>query len=119
MTIGLDLTAVDTTAEFKLGTVMSNIGGSQDTLVTSDVSESVNIGAGVIQSLLTAGTYGWLQVTGPATLTIALTAGADGNALTAVGAGDGTLDVSGAVTDYVCAVADDISAKEIICCFPV
>ena len=126
MTIGLDLTAVDTTAEFKLGTVMSNIGadgpmkaykyvkwtdgsaaaavigevayyhaagGSQDTLVSSDVSESVNIGAGVIQSLLTEGTYGWLQV--------------------------GTLDVSGAVTDYVCAVADDISAKEIICCFPV
>ena len=152
MTIGLDITTVDSSAEFKLGTVMSNIGadgpmkaykyvkwtngsaaaavvgevayyhaagGSQDTLVTSDVSESVNIGAGVIQSLLTAGTYGWLQVTGPATLTIALTAGADGNALTAVGAADGTLDVSGAVTDYVCAVADDISAKEIICCFPV
>jgi len=51
-------------------------------------------------------------------LTIALTAGADGNALTAVGAGDGTLDVSAAVTDAVCAYAGDHSDNEIICAFP-
>lgn len=151
MTIGLDLTAVDTTAEFKLGTIISTVGtdgpakeykyckwtngsaaaavigevayfhaagGAQDALVTSDISEGVGIGAGVIQSLLTPATFGWLQISGPATLTIPLTAGADGNALTAIGAGDGTLDVSAAVTDYVCAIADDISAKKIFCCFP-
>jgi len=93
-------------------------GGSQDNVVTSDLSDSVNIGAGVLQAALADGEYGWVQVTGPATLTIALTAGADGNALTPVGATDGTLDVSALVTDHICAIADDISAKEIICCFP-
>lgn len=93
-------------------------GGSQDSVVTSDVSDSVNIGAGVLLSAPADGEYCWIQIAGIATLTIALTAGADGNALTAVGATDGTLDVSGAVTDAVCAYADDVSAKEIICCFP-
>jgi len=93
-------------------------GGSQDSVVTSDISDSVNIGAGVLMSAPGDGEYGWIQISGKATLSIALTAGADGNALTAVGATDGTLDVSGAVTDAVCAYADDASAKEIICCFP-
>jgi hypothetical protein len=94
-------------------------GGYADSEVTSDVSDSVNVGAGVLQAVMADATYGWVQIGGPATLSIALTAGADGNALTAVGAGDGTLDVSGAVTDAICAFADDISAKEIVCCFPV
>ena len=93
-------------------------GGTQDSIVTSDVSDSVNIGAGVIQATMADATYGWVQISGPATLSIALTAGSDGNALTAVGAGDGTLDVSGAVTDFVCAIADDASAREIMCYFP-
>lgn len=93
-------------------------GGAQDNIVTSDVSDSVGIGAGVLMSAPGDGEYGWVQITGRATLSIALTAGADGNALTAVGATDGTLDVSAAVTDAVCAYADDASAKEIICCFP-
>ena len=93
-------------------------GGTQDNIVTSDLSDSVNIGAGVLQAALTDGAYGWIQIKGKATLTIALTAGADGNALTPVGATDGTLDVSALVTDHVCAIADDISAQEIICDFP-
>jgi hypothetical protein len=146
--VGMDLTQVDTTAEFELGSVGQTSDGkeyrycqyeagsaatagvagevayydgaaaSSTFVVTSDVSDSVNIGAGVLQTIMADSEYGWLQTRGPATLTIALTAGADGNALTAVGAGDGTLDVSGAVTDFVCAVADDISAKMIICMFP-
>jgi len=86
--------------------------------VTSDLSDSVNLGAGVLQSTPTDGQYCWIQIKGSATLTTALTAGADGNALTAVGATDGTLDVSVAVTDAICAYADDISAKEIVCDFP-
>ena len=86
--------------------------------VTSDVSDSVNIGAGVLKSAPTDGQYCWIQIKGPATLSIALTAGADGNALTVVGTTDGTLDVSAAYTDHVCAIADDISAKEIVCDFP-
>ena len=93
-------------------------GGTNDGFVTSDLTDSVNVGAGVLQSNLTDGTFGWLQTRGPATLTIALTAGADGNALTPVGSTDGSLDVSAAVTDHICAIADDISEKEIICMFP-
>ena len=85
---------------------------------TSDLSDSIEIGAGVIQATIATETYGWFQIKGAATLSIALTAGADGDPLTPTGAGDGTLDVSGAVTDNICAIAGDISDKEIICDFP-
>lgn len=88
------------------------------TKVTSDVSDSAGLGAGVLQAALGDGEYGWVQIKGPATLTPALTAGADGNALTAVGAGDGTLDVSALVTDAIVAYAIDASAKIILCDFP-
>lgn len=92
--------------------------GYNGNVVTSDLSDSVNVGAGVLQSAPTDGQYCWIQIRGAATLSIALTAGADGNALTPVGATDGTLDVSALVTDHICAIADDISAKEIVCMFP-
>ena len=86
--------------------------------VTSDLSDSVEIGAGVLQAAMSDNEYGWIQIKGPATLTIALTAGADGDPLTPTGSADGTLDVSAAVTDNVCAIAGDISDQEIICDFP-
>lgn len=88
------------------------------TVVTSDLSDSAGVGAGVLQAVLTDGAYGWIQIRGPATLTPALTAGADGNALTAVGSTDGTLDVSALVTDHICAIAVDASAKIVMCMFP-
>jgi len=63
--------------------------------------------------------YGWIQIKGPATLTIALTAGADGDSLTPSGAGDGTLDLlDAAETDHNCAQAIDATAKIIACDFP-
>lgn len=86
--------------------------------VTSDLSDSVEIGAGVLQAAMSNDEYGWIQIKGPATLTIALTAGADGDPLTPTGSADGTLDVSAAATDNVCAIAGDISDFEIICDFP-
>lgn len=86
--------------------------------VTSDLSASDEVGAGVLQAALSDNEFGWIQIEGQATLTIALTAGADGDPLTPTGAGDGTLDVSALVTDHVCATAGDISAKEILCHFP-
>ncbi len=88
------------------------------TVVTSDLSDSAGLGAGVLLSAPGDGEYCWIQIKGPATITPALTAGADGNALTAVGATDGTLDVSAAVTDAVVAFAVDASAKIIMCDFP-
>lgn len=81
------------------------------TTVTSDLSDSAGVGAGVLMSTPGDGEYGWIQTWGSATLTTALTAGADGNALTPVGSTDGTLDVSALVTDHICAVAVDASAK--------
>ena len=54
--------------------------------VTSDLSDSVEIGAGVLQANMSDNEYGWVQIKGAATLTIALTAGADGDPLTPTGA---------------------------------
>ena len=98
--------------------VEDNVDGYKNNVVTADLSDSVEIGAGVTPNVMTDGQYGWIQIKGAATLTIALTAGADGDPLTPSGSADGTLDVSGAVTDHVCAYAGDISDKEIICDFP-
>ena len=86
-------------------------------VVTSDLSDSAEIGAGVLQSAPTDGQYAWIQIGGTATLSIALTAGADGDPLTPTGAGDGTLDVTAAATSPVCAFAVDASAKIIACQF--
>jgi hypothetical protein len=97
---------------------VSGASAGQTNIVTSDVTDSGGIGAGVLQAVIPDDGYGWVQIKGVATITPALTAGADGNALTAVGAGDGTLDVSAAVTDAVVAYAIDASAKIIMCDFP-
>lgn len=87
------------------------ISAGATSVVTSDVSDSAGVGAGMLLAAPTTGQYCWIQTWGPATLTTALTAGADGNALTAVGATDGTLDVSALVSDHIAAVAVDASAK--------
>jgi hypothetical protein len=97
---------------------VSGASAGEITEVTMDVTDSGGIGAGVFQSVPADGEYCWIQIKGPATLTTALTAGADGNALTAVGTTDGTLDVSALVTDAVVAYAVDASAKIIFCDFP-
>tara|TARA_Y100001937_G_scaffold71180_1_gene96865 strand:- start:2 stop:469 length:468 start_codon:yes stop_codon:yes gene_type:complete len=92
--------------------------GYKNNQVTSDLSDSVEIGAGILQAVMTDGQFGWIQIKGAATMTIALTAGVDGDPLTPTGAADGTLDVSSHPLDNVCAIAGDISDKEIICDFP-
>lgn len=98
---------------------VSGASAGETTEVTMDVTDSGGVGAGVFQAVIADGGYGWLQTRGVATLATALTAGADGNALTAVGAGaDGTLDVSAAVTDFICAVAIDASAKIVMLMCP-
>lgn len=146
----IDVTAVDSTAQFALGTLAATTTSTgtkvfryvqYDTgaggvaavagnfayvyapsgasagavfVVTSDLSDSAEIGAGVLQSAPTDGQYCWVQVLGQATLTTALTAGADGDPLTPTGATDGTLDVTAVLTDATCAVAVDASAKIIL-----
>lgn len=90
-----------------------------NTVATSDISASDDVGAGVLQAVLTDTYCGWLQIEGPATLTGAIAGTpADGNALTTKGSADGGLDVSAAVTDAICAYSIDTSATIIMCCFP-
>ncbi|MCA0000956.1 MULTISPECIES: hypothetical protein [unclassified Mesorhizobium] len=88
------------------------------TVVTSDLSDSAELGAGVLQAAPASGDYCWIQVKGVATLNTALTAGADGDPLTPSGSTDGTLDTVAAATDAVCAYAIDASAKIVMCAFP-
>lgn len=92
-------------------------GGYENNEVTMDLTDGY-LGAGVLQSAIPHGNWGWIQIKGPATVTTALTAGADGQALTHVGTTDGTLDVSALVTDPIVAFATDISARKIACDFP-
>lgn len=92
--------------------------GAETWTVTMDLSDSSGVGAGVFQSIPADGEYCWIQVAGPATLTTALTAGSSGNALTPVGSTDGTLDVSGLVTDHICAIAMDAAAKKVLLTCP-
>jgi len=96
----------------------SGVSAGSTTSVTSDLSDSAGLGAGVLMSAPADDEYCWIQIKGVATITPALTAGADGQALTAVGASDGTLDVSAAATDARVAYAVDASAKIIMCDFP-
>jgi hypothetical protein len=86
--------------------------------VTSDLSDSIELGAGVLMAAPGDGEYCWIQLTGHYLVTTALTAGADGDPLTPTGSTDGTLDLATAITDHICAYAGDISDKEIICMFP-
>lgn len=88
--------------------------GAETFTVTSDLSASSYVGAGMLMSAPADGEHCWVQISGPATLATALTAGADGNALTPVGSTDGTLDVSAAVTDAICAYAIDASEKKVM-----
>lgn len=79
--------------------------------VTSDNSDTV-AAAGVLVSTPANGEYCWIQTQGLATLNLALTAGADGNALYMNAAGtDGALTVMSAVTQSTAGTAIDASAK--------
>jgi len=90
--------------------------------VTSDLSDSIELGAGILQSSPADSEYCWVQIKGPATMSIAFS-GADGDPLTPTGSADGTLDVvlndagSGFLA-HICAYAGDASDNEIICDFP-
>jgi hypothetical protein len=83
-------------------------------VVSSDVSDTIGVGAGMLMAVIANGDYGWIQTKGLATITPALVSGADGNALTLSSTTDGTLKVCAAVTDAECAVAIDASAKIIM-----
>ena len=79
--------------------------------VSSDVSDSLTVPAGMLMSAIPHGSFGWIQIKGIATLNTALVSGADGNALVMSATTDGTLKVAAAVTEVVAGAAIDASAK--------
>lgn len=97
---------------------VSGASAGQVDIVTMDVTDSGGVGAGVLQAVIPDLGYGWIQTKGAATLTTALVSGADGNALMASATTDGTLKVSALVTDFICAVAIDASAKIVMLTCP-
>lgn len=97
---------------------VSGTSAGQIDIVTMDLTDCAEVGAGVFQAVIADTGYGWIQTRGPATLTTALTAGGDGDPLTPTGATDGTIDLTTAVTDHICAIAIDASAKIVMLTCP-
>lgn len=96
----------------------THLGGHKLSHVTSDLADSDEVGAGILQAVIPEASYGWVQIRGLATMLLALTAGANGNPLSATGAAvDGTLDLAAAAS-VVVAISHDTALKEIICDFP-
>lgn len=96
----------------------AGVSAGSDQTVTMDISDTALLGAGVLQAVIPELGYGWIQISGKATLSVALASGADGNALALLGAADtGTLTVAAAVTNAVVANAIDASASIIQCKF--
>lgn len=79
--------------------------GAGSTDVTSDVSDTAGVSAGVLQAVLGNGEYGWIQIKGKATLNLAFVSGADGNLMRLSSTTDGAAKVAAAVTDSPLGVA--------------
>ena len=100
------------------------VSGLTSFTVCTDYTDGDGVGAGILQAAVagvsTTAEYVWIQKTGPATLTTNVTAGAVGNALTAVGAGNTLLNVSSAVTDCIVATLIDATsgAQIVLAHFP-
>ncbi len=69
-------------------------------VVTSDVSATDSVLAGVTLSAATDGYYGWIQIAGPnAAMSVTFVSGSAGNLMTLSSSTDATLKVAGADTD--------------------
>lgn len=79
--------------------------------VSSDVSDSLALPAGVLQSAIPHGSFGWIQTKGFCTLTPALVSGADGQVAVMSVTTDGTFKVAAAVTEAPAGRIIDASAK--------
>jgi hypothetical protein len=81
--------------------------GYENSEVTMDRADGLFV-AGVFQAIIADGSYGWIQIQGPATLTVAIDAGAaDGNMLIMSNAVDGAMEVRAGVEEERAAVATD------------
>ena len=86
--------------------------------VSSDVSDTNGILAGVLVAAPADGEYCWIQVGGSVVITPALVSGATGNAMTLSSTTDGTLKVVAAATDYQGAALISASTKTVMLCCP-
>ena len=88
--------------------------GYDDNEVTPDFSDGASVCAGTLVDVPADADFCWIQIQGDVILELSLTGGADGNSVTALGAGDGTLDVSALVTDHIAGVIIDVSLKKVL-----
>ncbi len=109
-------------------TYYNSVDGYKDNVVTSDLSvaetgmdtDTGAYGAGILVANVVDLDICWIQIKGLATMSIALQAGSDGDALTPKGAQDGNLDLNvvTAANTHICAYSMDVTDKEIVCDFP-
>lgn len=90
--------------------------GVDGALVQVDKANT-NVGAGVAQAAVPAGTvqFGWIQIAGLATINTAIGGGAaDGNAVSSVGAAAGTVNLMAASSSFPVGFAYDVAGKKIL-----
>ncbi len=114
-------TAGDAVGYYAPGGDGASPNGYASNTVTVDLSDT-NMPAGILMADCVDTQYVWIQIKGPATVSTTLGGSAgDGNPL--VMSADKTLGKaaeadSAAVYKNVCAIADDASAKTVVCNFP-
>ena len=92
---------------------------NQVTLDTSDQEQAATLlAAGITQAIIPTKGYGWIQIKGFATMSVAFIAGVDGDPLGLVGAtadtGDLDLHITAVSNSHICAWAGDVTDKEVI-----
>ncbi len=92
---------------------------NQVTMDTSDQEQAATlVGAGLSVVAIATDSYGWIQIKGPATMSVVIVNGADGDPLGLVGAtadvGDLDLHITAVSNSHICAYAGDFSDKEIM-----
>ncbi len=84
--------------------------GYENSEVTMDFTDGLFC-TGVFQAIIADASYGWIQIQGPATLSISIDVGAaDGNMLKMSDAVDGAVEIRAAVTEERAAIATDFDA---------
>lgn len=92
--------------------------GYEGNQVTSDLSDSDEVGAGILMAVLGDGEYGWVQIKGFATMSIAFESGTDGSPLTPTGGTtDGNLNVAASAAHAICGAIAVAANNSMMCDF--
>tara|TARA_Y100000296_G_C5132490_1_gene236316 strand:+ start:517 stop:996 length:480 start_codon:yes stop_codon:yes gene_type:complete len=98
---------------------MDGYKNNQVTLDTSDQPQAATLtGAGLTLSVIPTDGYGWVQIKGAATMSVAFVAGTDGDPVGLVGAtadtGDLDLHITAVSNSHICGFIGDASDNELL-----